>query len=96
MISSLSVAVKYFGYTVNLFYLYHVWATGASKTVAITLSIGTMMKTAAAYAPVMGQKISPDSGDSPLASSNPKTFAVYPKKCDSSHKMYVPSSTTFA
>ena len=39
-------------------------ATGASKTAAIKSSIGTMMKTAVAYAPVTDLKISPGYGDS--------------------------------
>ena len=77
-------------------YLLPTAATGASKTAAITSSIGTMTKTAVAYEPGTDQKMSPDYGDSPSASSNPKTFAVYLKKCGSSHKMYVPSLTISA
>ena len=50
--------------------------TGTSKIAAITLSIGTTMKTAAAYELVMARKTLPGFGDLPLASLNPKKYAA--------------------
>ena len=60
----------------------------------IIFSIGTMTKTAAAYALVTAQKTSLDCGDSPLASSNPKVRAVSRRKCDSSCVTYAWYLTT--
>jgi predicted transposase YbfD/YdcC len=58
-------------------------AIGASKTAVITLSIGTITKTAAGYEPAMARIISRACDALPLASSNPKVYAVSRRKCDS-------------
>jgi len=71
-------------------------ATGPSKTAAITLSIGTITKTEAAFEPVMVQIISLVYAALPLASSNPKMGAASHRKCDNSCSMYAWSLTICA
>ena len=72
--------------TLNAFFQQTV-VIGPSKTVVITLSTGTMMKTVAGYAKAMVRKTLHACGALPLALSNPKACEVSRGKCDNSRVM---------